>query len=107
MATETPIRLYQNQLPVADTALYTVPAATTVIIRSIHAISVGEASYLTLSIGADSAATRIIDHDLVPTVSYGPYDWAGFIVMTAGEILRGHADDASRITLHVSGVSWA
>lgn len=82
---------------------YTVPAATTTIVRSIHVASNdnGTVGLLTMSIGADATGTRLFYAYPVP--ANGVLDWSGFLVLNAGDILQAYSTMAVLI-LTVSGV---
>lgn len=83
--------------------LYTVPTASTLIIRSIHiANTSGTAATAKLSIGADAAGTRWLGDYSVP--ANGTYDWSGFLTLIAAETLRGQSGTTNVLTITVSGV---
>jgi len=93
-----------TQLSGSTATLYTVPGGTKAILRHIRMINTSNATVnsIKLSIGADAAGTRIIP-DL--SLSKGAsYDWSGFMVMDAAELLKGQAGTASAITIIVSGI---
>ena len=82
--------------------LYTVPSATTTILRHIRvANTTAGALTFKMSIGADAAGTRLYSDLSIPANDV--FAWTGFEVMTATETLRGHAS-ASGLTVTVSGV---
>lgn len=86
----------------AAATVYTVPAATTTIIRNIHAVNTGAVpATFNLSIGADAAAARLFSAHVIPAGQV--LDWAGFIVVTAAEILQAFAS-AVAVTLTITGV---
>jgi len=90
----------------AATTLYTVPASTTTILRSVHVNNESAATAtFTLSIGADAAGKRLWSAHDIPTKS--SFDWSGFIVMTAAEIIQASAGSATALTLTISGVEVA
>lgn len=76
---------------------YTVPALTKTIIRQIHVSNPGASIDLTLSIGADAAGTRLADGFPVP--ADGVYDFFGYWVMDAAEILQSLASVTNQITI--------
>lgn len=92
--------------PVALTAvsqtLYTVPAATTTIVRGMRVANSASGSVrLTVSIGPDATGTRLYRNlEILPN---GIHDWSGFLVLEAGETLRAHGD-VTGLTLTASGV---
>lgn len=82
---------------------YTVPVGTTATVRSIHAANVsGGYAALTVSLGADGAATRLFAGTSIPTT--GVLDWSGMIVLTAGETIQAKSDVGAALVLVVSGV---
>lgn len=92
-----------TQLTASAATVYTVPASTTTILRNIHVVNTDTvARAFTLSIGADSAATRLYS---AATLQPGAMlTWTGFQVLTAGDTLQSFASAVSAITLTISGV---
>jgi hypothetical protein len=88
------------QLTNAAATKYTVPASTKAVIRHIHLSNPGASINVTASIGADAAATRIFDAFPVAT---GTYDWYGYVVMDAAEILQAFASVTTQVTMTVFG----
>jgi hypothetical protein len=87
----------------AEQTLYTVPAAATFIVRHIRiANTSGTAATATLSIGADAAGTRLLSAKSIPANDV--YDWTGFLVLAAGETLRGQAGTTNVLAVTVSGI---
>jgi len=85
---------------------YTVPASTTTILRSIHAANeTATVATFTLSIGTDGAGKRLFM--ALPIGGNDAFDWTGFIVLAAGEVLQALAGTAAAITLTTSGVEVA
>lgn len=86
-----------------EQTLYTVPTATTAVLRHIQITNTGAATYtFKMSVGADAAGTRIFDD-----VSIGPdetFVWTGFFVLAAAETLRMQASTTNVLTVSVSGV---
>jgi hypothetical protein len=101
---DTAKRLYgPAQLATTATTVYTVPAATTTILRYIRIVNTsGTDRAVTLSIGTDAAATRIFAGMTVP--ASGAVDWSGFIPLAAAEIIQGFAAAASALTATIAGV---
>lgn len=100
---DTPLRLIGPEaLTGTPVALYTVPAATTTIVRSIHVINTDAAviGEFTLSLGADAVGTRLFDCDIPVR---GTLDWHGFIVMETADALQAAAL-AGALTLTVNGI---
>ncbi len=84
--------------------VYTVPVGTTTTVRSIH-VSNETASPRTfrLSIGADGAGKRLF-YDVPVSPGDPGFDWTGSVVLTAGEVIQAQADNATALTLVISGV---
>lgn len=84
---------------------YTVPTATTTIVRNIHVANASAASggvALTVAIGTASAATAFYYQTLLP--ASGSLDWSGFLPLATGETLVALAASINSLTLTVSGV---
>lgn len=85
---------------------YTVPASTTTIIRSIHVTNESAStSHFTISIGTDGAGKRLFYQMDVPPKS--SFDWSGFIVLAAAEVIQALTQTATSNTLTISGVEVA
>ncbi len=85
---------------------YTVPGATTAVVRHIHVQNPsGSAVTFTMSIGANAAGTRIFDALSIPANSersfWGPY------TLVAAEIIQALAGTTNVLTLVVDGEEWA
>lgn len=101
---DTNVRLVgPKQLESSTTTQYTVPGATTTVIRHIH-FSNPTASDVTVtaSIGADAAGTRFFDAFVIPAKSVFGYPCN--IVMDATEILAMHAGTATALVALVDGI---
>ncbi len=86
--------------------VYTVPASTTTILRSVHVSNeTGSTATFTMSIGTDASGKRLWTALDIPTKS--SFDWSGFIVLAAAEILQAFSGTASALTLTTSGVEVA
>lgn len=82
---------------------YTVPAATTAIIRNIHiANTTGTAATFTMSIGADAAGTELFT--AVSIAANTTVILPVFLVMAAAEILQAYSGTTSALNLTLSGV---
>lgn len=105
--TDTLKRVYgPAQLGTSAATLYTVPASTTFILRYMRFNNTTSTDRsITISIGANAAATQIVSAMTVP--ANGAIDWTGSIPMTTTEILQGLAAAATAITAVVSGVEIA
>jgi hypothetical protein len=83
---------------------YTVPAATSCILRSIHVVNLHSSAPLnfTMSIGADAGNTRLFHtYALTPLQVL---DWSGFIVLNAGEIIQAYGSTTNLLVMTMSGV---
>lgn len=103
--TDTPKRLIGPQLLTASAVTYyTVPAATTTILRHLHVsnVSTSAAYQFTMSIGANAAATQVFSGIYIPAA--GTLDWTGFLVLNAADILQALSSTASGLNLTVSGI---
>lgn len=99
----TPKRLAgPAQVSNAAATKYTVPGATTAVVRQIH-VSNPTASPVdfTLSIGTDAAATRIFDGLSIPADSV--YDHYCYHVLAAAEIIQAFAGTNNVVTLTIEG----
>lgn len=104
---DTAKRLFGPALLTGSSAtLYTVPAATTTILRNVHVTNeTGSTATFTMSIGTDASGKRLWTALDIETKT--SFDWSGFMVMTAAEILTGFSGTASALTVTVSGVEVA
>lgn len=96
-------RLYQGQLPAVVGALYTVPAATQVIIKHVRVINTsGATRSATLYQGAATDANL-----LLPTLDLDAGEWADFdgtLFADAADVFRGVSDGAAAITVSIHGI---
>lgn len=101
-----------GQTLLADTAttIYTVPGATTAIVRDIMICNTDTTSR-TFTIWLDISGTGATDSEAIfDTVTIDANDylhWTGFQVMTAASTIKGVASVASVINVTVSGVESA
>jgi hypothetical protein len=87
----------------SSVTLYTVPGSTKAIVRNIIiANTSATAATARLSIGADAAGTRILPEVSIPANSV--YDWSGFLVLNAGDTIRGQSGTTNVLAITVSGV---
>lgn len=102
--TDTFKRVYgPAQLGTSAATLYTVPGSTTFVLRyMLFNNSTSTDRSITVSIGANAAATQILSVRTVP--ANGTVEWVGSIPMTATEIIQGLAAAATAITAVVCGV---
>lgn len=103
---DTAKQIYTAQPGTSDTLLYTVPGATTTVVRSIHvANTTGTAATITL--GLNSAAALAAANHFLSAVSIpanGTYDWSGFQVLDAAETIRALQGTLNALTVHISGI---
>jgi hypothetical protein len=86
-----------------NTTHYTVPAATTTIVRSIH-VNNTDSSSRTFSVGINGASTA--NTSLFHTFSLPPngvMDWSGFLVLNAGDTIQGAASGVA-VNMTICGV---
>ncbi len=104
-----PKRLYgPAQVATGPTTVYTVPALTKTIIRHIHVNNPSASPVtLTVSIGADAAATRFYDAYSIPAKAAGVIDSVREIflyqIMDAAEILTLSAGTNNILVIIVNG----
>lgn len=94
---KTPTRLFgPAQVATGPTTLYTVPALTKAVVRHIHIQNPsGSPVTLTLSIGADAAAARLLDAFSIPAAAAGVTGnvldiWCYYVLATA-EVIQAAA----------------
>lgn len=106
MAVYTPKELVAvTQLTNAAATVYTVPGATTAIMRTVHAQAATAAHAFTLSRGADAAATRLwAAYALTANV---PAIFNGWWAIAAAAIVQAFADVNTVVDLSISGYEYA
>lgn len=83
--------------------VYTAPASTTFTMKQIHATNGSSSSAtLTVSIGADAAATRLLNAISVP--ANGTFTLDVWIPVNATEVVQMAQGTASALTVTMSGV---
>lgn len=99
----TPKRLAgPAQVSNAAATKYTVPGATTAVVRQIHISNPsGSPVDFTLSIGTDAAGTRLFDGLSIPADSV--YDHYCYHVLATTEIIQAFAGTNNILTLTISG----
>lgn len=104
---DTPVRLSGPALLTASPAtVYTVPALTTTILRSVHVTNeTASTATFTMSVGTDASGKRLWTGLDIETKT--SFDWSGFIVLAAGEVVQAFSGTASALTLTTSGVQVA
>lgn len=82
---------------------YTVPGATSCVLRSIHVVNTNASNTanFTLSIGVNAVGTQLFA--AYPIAPSAVLDWSGFIVLSAADIVQALASVAT-LTLTMSGV---
>lgn len=104
---KTPTRIVgPAQIATGPATIYTVPASTKTVIRKIHLQNPsGSPVTVTLSIGADAAATRILDAFSIPAAAAGVtgsvYTLWGPFTLTAAEVLQAAAGTNNIVTITV------
>lgn len=95
-------------LGTSASTIYTVPASTTTTVRNIHVNneSTTTAVTVTLSIGTDGAGKRFLGPGLSIPAS-NSYDWSGFLILAAGEVIQATASVATSLTATISGIQTA
>lgn len=102
-------RLYgPAQIATGPATVYTVPALTKTIIRQVHISNPsGSAVTVTLSVGADAAATRLWQTYSIPAAAAGVTDSVRdifmYLVMEAAEILTLSSGTNSTLVIVVTG----
>lgn len=99
------VRAGPTSLTTSAATLYTVPASTTTTVRNVHIAneSTTTAVTVTLSIGTDGAGKRFLGPGLsIPASS--SYDWSGFLILAATEVIQGTASAATSLTVTISGI---
>lgn len=93
------------QLTAASATLYTVPAATTAVIRNIRVCNTTAAAQtfsLAIQGAAGTAANQLFSAYSLP--ANGVLDMSGFYVLAATEYISGLAGTASTLTIIINGV---
>jgi hypothetical protein len=92
-----------TQITSGEVTFFTNGGSTVAIIRHIHICNTtANGATVKMSIGADSAATRIMSD--VRIEAYSTYDWSGFLVLGNSESLRAQSGTNNALTAVVSGV---
>jgi hypothetical protein len=90
----------------SSTVLYSVPLATTAIVRSIHVSNANASTGYTFSLAINGTASTVANQIfngffLAPAAVM---DWSGFLVLNAGDTLQGVASAASSLSIVICGV---
>jgi len=101
--TGTNNRFYGPAQPgTSNGTLYTVPAATISLVKTIHICNVtGSAATITLSISGSTDATMWMKAFSIPANS--TYDWTGELTLEAGDTIQGLQGTSAAITVTISG----
>jgi len=92
-----------SSLTNSASTVYTVPAATTTVVRDITVANVtGSAATFTMSIGSDAAGTRLFSAVSIPANS--TFQRTGNIVLAATEVIQAYSGTNAALTLTLSGV---
>jgi hypothetical protein len=108
LAAYTPVQLAQAQPGTSYGTIYTVPAATTVIVKEIVACNTtGSAVVLDISY-VPSGGTAGVANNIVAQEQIGAYSTVVFLlasVLPTGAFIAARANIASALTLTASGVT--
>lgn len=91
-----PLPLYEGQLPVAQTALYTVPSGKWALIKHINVIQVGAGDHIFIIYKKRSGGTS----REIKNVSFKQhYHWDGkmTLVLAAGDAIEGQSSDGATL----------
>lgn len=93
-------------LTAASVTVYTVPVATTTIVRSIHVNNINASNVynFTMGINGTGATVTYALFTAFPIGSNGVLDWSGFLVLHANDTLTAYASAAAALALTVSGI---
>lgn len=95
-------KLYQGQLAASVATIYTVPAATSAIIKHIAVVNrTGNA--VTFQLWRDGTTDAFAFTAVMPLAPNGMADWDGTFAMNTGETLAGAASSAAGITVTIDG----
>lgn len=106
MATYTPKGLVPiTELTNAAATVYTVPGATTAILRTIHVLANSSAKTFTLALDTDAQSKRIFDaYALTANV---PAIFNGWWVVATGKTVQAFASANTAVELQISGFEYA
>lgn len=91
-------------LTTSAATLYTGPGSTTTTVRNIHINNeTSGAVTCSLSIGTDGAGKRFVGPAL-SVAANSSFDWSGFLILAAAEVLQGLASANSSLTVTISGI---
>lgn len=101
--TETYKKLYQGQPGTGAAAVYTVPGATSAIVKHVKAVNV---SAVPVTIKLFESGT-VDANCIVPAITLGAgefLEWDGTITLAAADTLAAQASAAASITLTINGI---
>lgn len=103
---DTAARVYGPAQPgTSNGTLYTVPADTQLIVRSIHACNTtGASATLSLAINGTAATAANCWLEAYPVQADDTYDWSGMLVLEAADTIQGLQGTSGAITVTISGV---
>lgn len=107
MATTTPKPLYHGQPGSTASTLYTVPAATTTVIRHIRVVNPSGTTNHTVDLyrNGSADANRITETITVPFGDSIEIDC--YIPLSATDTIQGKADAATSVTVFIGGAEIA
>lgn len=98
-------RIFGGALGLADTALYTVPAGGTVVLRDVEAYNYSAAvASLSLSVLVSGINNHCLQLPLPAPIQ--STQWQGRIVLMAGDVLQGHVTTVQNF-IYISGYVFA
>ena len=99
-------RIYGPAQPgTTNATLYTVPAATTVVVRNIHICNTsGSAATISLAINGTAATAANCWLSALSIPANGSYDWSGFLHLSTTDTIQSLQGTASALTVTISGV---
>lgn len=96
-------QLYQGQLPSSAATLYTVPGATSAIIRHISVVNNDTVARTCAFYRGGTAATNLITPPAMVVLPGGMQEWDGAMALGTTETLRGVGSVASMLSVTVDG----
>jgi hypothetical protein len=99
-------RIYGPAQPgTSNATLYTVPAVTTVVVRSIHVCNTtGTAATISLAINGTAATAANCWLSALSIPANGSYDWSGFLHLSTTDTIQGLQGTANALTVTINGV---
>jgi hypothetical protein len=106
MTTDTVKKLGQMELTGSTDTLYTVPGATSALVKHMSIVNTSTISGSTVKLWHDGSANVNL---IMPAVTIAAGEWAEFegtITMETGDTLKAEAQSANIITITVHGVEF-